>query len=395
VFISFYGTRYNWGIHLFINSARLRTFPALAIVGLLSVLSLTACNGDESVEAKVVRVVDGDTFEAEYGGATKKVRLLNINTPETKHPNKIVECQGPEATEFLEGKLPAGSTVELRFDEEKTDRFDRVLAAAFVGDELINASIARAGLGVAEIHGANAKYYDPVKTAQDEAAQNKAGLYQEQLACSPETFAQQQIEALTAPVAPGAAATSGEITAAASTLGTAIAAASIVEGLLNDGKGAVIVAALGGKALTDSSDKLAGSLAAADSQHNKLTDRAAAVKAEEKRKAAEAKKKAEAKAKAAEEKRIAEVKRQKAEAAERERAAAQAAEQAAAEAAARAAAEAEAARRYTPPAPAYEAPQQNYQAPAPAPAQENPYPGYNGPRCYAPGGKTWTPCPGR
>jgi endonuclease YncB( thermonuclease family) len=43
-------------------------------------------------------------------------RLLNIDTPETKYPNKIVECQGPEATEFLTGKLPEGSTVELRFD---------------------------------------------------------------------------------------------------------------------------------------------------------------------------------------------------------------------------------------------------------------------------------------
>jgi micrococcal nuclease len=380
---------------LFINSARLRAFPALALVGVLSALSLTACNGDESVEAKVVRVVDGDTFEAEYGGATKMVRLLNVNTPETKHPNKVVECQGPEATEFLKGKLPAGSTVELRFDEEKTDRFDRVLAAAFVGDELINASIARAGLGVAEIYGANEKYYEPVKAAQDEAAESKAGLYQEQLACSPTTLAQQQIEALAGPADPGAAATSGEITAAASTLGAAIAAASIAQGLLNDGKGAVIVAALGGKAMTDSSERLAGSLAAANSQHSALTDRAATVKAEEKRKAAEAKAKAQAKAKAAEKKRVAEAKRLKAEAAERDRAAAQAAEQAAADAAARAAAEAEAARRYTPPAPAYEAPKQNYEAPAPAPAQQNPYPGYNGPRCYAPGGKSWTPCPGR
>ncbi|WP_262107390.1 thermonuclease family protein [Arthrobacter sp. Marseille-P9274] len=386
---------------MFINSARLRTFPALAIVGVLSALSLTACNGDESVQAQVVRVVDGDTFEAEYGGATKMVRLLNIDTPETKHPNKIVECQGPEATEFLKGKLSEGSTVELRFDEEKTDRFDRVLAAAFVGDELINASIARAGLGVAEIYGANEKYYEPVKAAQDEAAENKAGIYQEQLACSPTTLAEQQIEALAGPVEPGAAATSGEIAAAASTLGTAIAAASVAQGLLNDGKGAVIAAALGGKVMTGSSDRLAGSLAAADSRHSTLSDRAATVKAEEKRKAAEAKAKAKAKAeakakaKAAEKKRVAEAKRLKAEAVERERAAAQAAERAAADAAARAAAEAEAARRYTPPAPAYEAPKQNYEAPAPAPAQQNPYPGYNGPRCYAPGGKSWTPCPGR
>ncbi|MDF9279416.1 hypothetical protein P4U43_16625, partial [Arthrobacter sp. EH-1B-1] len=45
---------------------------------------------------------------------------------------------------------------------------------------------------------------------------------------------------------------------------------------------------------------------------------------------------------------------------------------------------------YVPPAPAPYVPP----APAPAPpAEQNPYPGYNGPRCYAPGGKTWKPCP--
>jgi len=335
-------------------------------------MGLSACSPDDSVEAEVVRVVDGDTFEAQYGGATKMVRLLNIDTPETKHPNKIVECQGPEATEFLQNKLPPGSTVTLRFDEEKTDRFDRVLAAAFVGDELVNASIARVGLGTAVTFGANDKYYDDVKAAQDEAAQKKAGLFQEGLACSPAVIAEEQIAALAAPAEPGAAATSAEIAAAAAALGTTIATASAVRALFNDAKAAVVIAALGAAAAAD-------------------------VKAEEKRKAAAAKAKAAEKKRLAEEKRRAEERAEKAAAQAAEQAAAAAAARAAAEAeaAARAAAEAEAARRAAPPAPrapAYEAPKQNNVAPAPAPTQQNPYPGYTGPRCYAPGGKSWRPC---
>ena len=55
----------------------------------------------------------------------------------------------------------------------------------------------------------------------------------------------------------------------------------------------------------------------------------------------------------------------------------------AAHAAAHAAAQAEASRQ---------AQQQQQYAPPPRAQDSNPYPGYTGPRCYAPGGKTWRPC---
>ncbi|WP_427197751.1 thermonuclease family protein [Ornithinimicrobium sp. Y1847] len=52
--------------------------------------------------ATVVKVVDGDTIDVAYGGDTHRVRLLNVDAPETKHPGKAVECLGREATRFLE-----------------------------------------------------------------------------------------------------------------------------------------------------------------------------------------------------------------------------------------------------------------------------------------------------
>ncbi len=56
-------------------------------------------------EAVVVRVIDGDTIELEDG---RRVRYIGIDTPETVHPEKDVECYGPEATarnrELVEGK---------------------------------------------------------------------------------------------------------------------------------------------------------------------------------------------------------------------------------------------------------------------------------------------------
>ncbi|WP_433876250.1 thermonuclease family protein [Sinomonas atrocyanea] len=353
--------------------AHRRALLPLALVGALAATGLAACSSDGSVDAKVVRVVDGDTFEAEYGGQTKTVRLLNVDTPETKHPNKIVECQGPEATRFLQEKLPAGKSVRLRFDQEGTDKYNRVLAATFLGEELVNASIARAGLGVAMAIAPNTKYYEQVKAAQDEAKAKKAGLFQDNLACSPEAVAQ-QLAASTATADPAADASSAAIAASAASLLTAISSARAGSDLFKDATDAVIVSAIGLSGLTKAEGKVTDALTKATARHKSLTDRAASVKAEEDRKAAEA---------AAEEKRKADEAAVKAGAEAEARAAAEA------EAAARAAAAASQARAV----PAQPAPAPQYVAPAPAPVQQNPYPGYTGPRCYAPGGKSWTPCP--
>lgn len=45
----------------------------------------------------VTRVIDGDTIQVDHG---ERVRLIGIDTPETKHPQKPVEYFGREATEF-------------------------------------------------------------------------------------------------------------------------------------------------------------------------------------------------------------------------------------------------------------------------------------------------------
>jgi len=45
-----------------------------------------------------VRHVDGDTFDVEVDGKPERIRLVNIDTPETKDPQKPVHCLGPEAS---------------------------------------------------------------------------------------------------------------------------------------------------------------------------------------------------------------------------------------------------------------------------------------------------------
>ena len=80
-----------------------------------------------TIEALVVRVVDGDTIEVNLDGKTEKVRLIGVDTPETHHPSKPVEPYGKEAEEYTCSKLDE-RTVFLELDVQERDKYGRVLA---------------------------------------------------------------------------------------------------------------------------------------------------------------------------------------------------------------------------------------------------------------------------
>ena len=78
----------------------------------------------------VASVVDGDTVKVDTPEGRLTVRLIGINTPETKHPKKGVECYGPEATSDANYLLYPGQPVIVDFDDtqERTDNYGRTLA---------------------------------------------------------------------------------------------------------------------------------------------------------------------------------------------------------------------------------------------------------------------------
>lgn len=82
----------------------------------------------------VIKVIDGDTIDVSRPGGTDKerVRLIGVDTPETKDPRKPVQCFGQEAAAFT-GQLK-GRTVWLEYDIQKTDRYGRTLAYVFLDD---------------------------------------------------------------------------------------------------------------------------------------------------------------------------------------------------------------------------------------------------------------------
>ena len=77
-----------------------------ALLLLLGVLSSCAnTNISQSDLATIVSVVDGDTIVLRVQDQTETVRLLGIDTPETVHPTKPIECFGPEASAFTKATL--------------------------------------------------------------------------------------------------------------------------------------------------------------------------------------------------------------------------------------------------------------------------------------------------
>ena len=106
-----------------------------ALLLLLGVLrSCANTNISQSDLATIVSVVDGDTIVLRVQDQTETVRLLGIDTPETVHPTKPIECFGPEASAFTKATLVEGSLVKLLRDVEPRDRYQRLLVYLFLAD---------------------------------------------------------------------------------------------------------------------------------------------------------------------------------------------------------------------------------------------------------------------
>ncbi|MDO7867614.1 thermonuclease family protein [Nocardioides jiangxiensis] len=105
----------------------------------------------------VVRwVTDGDTvtLRAVRRGALPlqvdtHVRLLEIDTPESKDPDLPVQCLALRATAATERLLPRGSTAWVQTDRELHDRYGRTLGyvwnahGVFVNEALVRRGLAR------------------------------------------------------------------------------------------------------------------------------------------------------------------------------------------------------------------------------------------------------------
>jgi len=129
-----------------------------------------------TVEATVIRVIDGDTIEVNLEGSVYKVRYIGIDTPETVHPSQPVECFGKEASD-KNSELVEGKIVRLEKDVSETDIYGRLLRYVWVGDIFVNDYLVRQGYAYASTYPPDVKYADQFAQAQREAEENNRGLW--------------------------------------------------------------------------------------------------------------------------------------------------------------------------------------------------------------------------
>lgn len=145
----------------------------LAAVLLLVVLS--GCTAEQKsaeflpLETTIAHVIDGDTIITAGG---EHVRLIGINSTE----------RGKECYEEADEKLRAlvlGKNVWLEMGEELRDKYGRMLAYVYVGDEgsgtFINMEMVKGGWAYAYPYKPNTKFAHEFAAAEESARKAGAG----------------------------------------------------------------------------------------------------------------------------------------------------------------------------------------------------------------------------
>lgn len=170
----------------------------------------TAAKAPTGTPARVVSVVDGDTVKVDLGGITTSIRIIGIDTPEIVHPNKPVECFGPEASQRAH-ELLDGQTVGVEYDgtQGRLDRYGRTLAYLRLPDGRLYTSVMlREGFAKEYTYDGPYKHLAEHLDAEQDARANGRGLWSLST-CGGDTDQPDPNRAAPAPSAPPAAPGSG------------------------------------------------------------------------------------------------------------------------------------------------------------------------------------------
>ena len=116
---------------------------SILIAGLASLITSAQL---DPIMARVERVIDGDTIRVRFEGKSYTVRLMGVDTPETKHPTQAVQFFGRETSAFTKAALE-GKTVLLEKDPtgDTVDRYGRWLRYVLLDQDNFNARLIREG----------------------------------------------------------------------------------------------------------------------------------------------------------------------------------------------------------------------------------------------------------
>ena len=131
------------------------------------------------IDVKVIDVHDGDTVTVEINKAPTKIRLIGIDAPESYNVGKKFrkEYFGKEAKVFATNLLK-NKKVKLTFDVQKTDRYGRILAYAYLENGVfLNQYLVENGFAVVATFPPNVKFVEVFTKAEKSARNKKLGLW--------------------------------------------------------------------------------------------------------------------------------------------------------------------------------------------------------------------------
>jgi micrococcal nuclease len=127
----------------------------------------------------VVSVTDGDTLRIDRNGTEDTLRLIGLDTPETKDPRKPVQCFGREASARA-SQLLSGQRVWISTDPTQgtTDKYGRSLAYVWLPDgRLYNWVMVAEGYAHEYTYDLPYRYQDEFKAAERAADSGNRGLW--------------------------------------------------------------------------------------------------------------------------------------------------------------------------------------------------------------------------
>lgn len=128
---------------------------------------------------RVASVVDGDTMKVRRAGHLVTVRLIGIDTPETRDPRKPVQCFGREASDQAKTLLD-GRRVWLEHDVTQgiRDHYGRELAYLWLDTQtLFNEVMIREGFAHEYTYDSPYRYRAVFRQAQADASRRHVGLW--------------------------------------------------------------------------------------------------------------------------------------------------------------------------------------------------------------------------
>ncbi len=165
--------------------------PYVLIISFAFILTLLTSPLHAQQTTTVTRIVDGDTLKVFFLEGEESIRLIGIDTPESRVNKKTkkdakrsgqdietIIAMGKRATGYVESLVKPGDLITIEFDIQERDKYGRLLGYVYLSNgKMLNEEIVKAGYANIMTVPPNVKYEDRFLKAYKLARKRKVGLW--------------------------------------------------------------------------------------------------------------------------------------------------------------------------------------------------------------------------